>query len=189
MSYSCLNTQSLSKNEYQIVPLRYQDIFNIKQWRNDQIDYMRQTEPLTDEMQTQYYQNVIAPSFKLKHPNQILFSYLFQNICIGYGGIVHINWPSKRGEVSFLLETQRTKDLNNYQKEFSTFLELIKKMAFEDLHFHRLYTETFDIRPHHVAVLEKEGFAFEGCMKDHIFLNGHYIDSLLHGCINESMEK
>lgn len=183
MTYSCLQEQQFRLGPYQLTPLRHQDIFDIKKWRNEQMAILRQRELLTDEMQEKYYQKVIVPSFSAEEPQQILFSYLLNERCIGYGGIVYIDWHSKRGEISFLLETHRVQNPLQYRQDFIPFLQLIKKVAFDELQFHRLYTETFDIRPDHIALLEEMNFAFEGRMKDHVLVKGKFVDSLIHGCI------
>jgi RimJ/RimL family protein N-acetyltransferase len=183
MTYACLQQQVFSKGDYKIVPFRQQDLMDIKSWRNEQIQYLRQKEPLTDGMQQHYYQSTILPSFTEKEPRQILFSFLDREMCIGYGGIVHIDWLAQRGEVSFLLDTQHTENQEQYHEEFSIFLQLIKQAAFEDLKFHRLFTETYNIRPQHIATLEQQGFVFEGNLREHVFIHDRFVDSLIHGCI------
>lgn len=185
MKYVCLHSQEFEKSGYRLVSLRHQDIMDIKRWRNDQVHILRQHTLLTDDMQELYYRTVIEPSYTEKEPKQILLSFLQDEKCIGYGGLVHIDWPSRRGEVSFLLETKRSNDRDQYHDLFTLFLELIKQVAFQDLKFHRIYTETFDIRPLHVSILEEQGFAYEGRRKDHVLLDGRFIDSLLHGCVRD----
>lgn len=184
MSYLCLHQQTFSLNDYKIVPIRHEDIFDIMRWRNEQIRYLRQNEPLTKEQQELYYQTVLLPSFSEKHPKQILVSFLHKDVCIGYGGIVHIDWVALRGEVSFLVETQRSLNPELYRQDFSNFLKLIKQLAFNDLHFHRLHGETYDIRPLHIEILESQGFVREGRMKEHILADGDYVDAIIHGCLN-----
>ena len=183
MNYACLKTQEFSLYPYQIVPLRFQDIFFIKQWRNEQMDILRQDKLLTDEMQKAYFENTIQPSFCLKNPKQILFSFLKNNHCIGYGGMVHIDWEEKQAEISFLVETNRAKNPTEYQADFTSFLKLIKEAAFHDLHFKRLYTETFDIRPQHISILENTGFIEEKRLKNRMIINEKQTDSLIHGCV------
>lgn len=183
MNYVCLNSQKYSESSYTLVPLRHQDIFDIMQWRNEQIQFLRQKHLLTKDEQEKYFQTVILPSFGEKQPRQILFSLLLNNACIGYGGLVHIDWLSRRGEISFLVNTKRAKDTKQYNQDFTAFLALIKKVAFDDLHFHRLFTETFDIRQHHISILEDQGFAFEGRLKEHTVIDGKFVDSLMHGMV------
>jgi RimJ/RimL family protein N-acetyltransferase len=183
MTYTRLQKNRFSHGPYELVPLREQDIFAIREWRNNQLSILRQQAPLTEEMQKKYFETVVKPSFSAEFPQQMLFSYLFKGDCIGYGGIVHIDWHSHRGEVSFLLDTHRVKDSSHYAHDFAIFLQLIKQIAFDELHFHRLFTETFDMRPTHISVLESQGFILEGRMKEHVLIDGNYIDSLIHGCI------
>ena len=65
------------------------------------------------------------------------------------------------------------------------FIRLIKKVLFEDLNFNRIFTETYDIRPHHISILEKNGFQLEGRMREHIQINNKFVDSLIHGFLKE----
>jgi RimJ/RimL family protein N-acetyltransferase len=183
MKYRCLNQQNFGEENYQIVPIRREDMGLIKQWRNEQIDILRQSRELSDEDQSKYWKVVIAPGFQEQNPKQLLFSFLHKGKCIGYGGLTHIDWDAKRGEVSFLLETRRTKDEKSYQIEFLVFLELLKRAAFGDLNFHRIFAETFNVRSVHLATLEHFGFKYEGTLKDHVRVRGEYCDSLIHGLI------
>lgn len=181
MNYTCLKNQEFSANSYRMLPIRIDDIFLIKQWRNEQIDILRQHVLLTDDMQRMYYENILKPSFSLLQPNQILFSVLKNDQLIGYGGLVHINWKSKIAELSFLVETARSKHTETYKADFSAFLTMIKEVAFNELNFHRIFAETYDIRPLHISILEKEGFIYEKRLKDHVEINGKLTDALIHG--------
>ncbi len=184
--YSCLHLNSYSIDEYRLESLRESDIYEIKEWRNTQIDVLRQNKTLTDEDQYNYYHKAIKPTFKAPFPQQILFSFFKKDVLIGYGGIVHISWIDKRGEISFLLATDRAKNSATYKNDFEFFLKLIKLVAFKDLQFNKITTETFDIRDFHVSILEKNGFALEGRMKKHVFISDQFVDSLIHGCLYEN---
>jgi len=152
-------------------------------WRNAQLKVLRQREPLTPEKQERYYQGVILPSFAEKTPRQILFSYLHKEELIGYGGLVHISWEDRRAEVSFLVDPDRVGDSSIYSQDFSLYLSLIKQAAFQHLGFMRVFTETYDIRPHHISILESSGFQLEGRLKAHVWIDGKPVDSLIHGCV------
>src|SRR5690554_4318645 len=90
-SYKSLVQQSYTNGKYSIVPIRYEDRFKIIEWRNEQMYHLRQNSLLTIESQENYFQNVVAKLFDQEKPSQILFSYLKDGECIGYGGLVHIN--------------------------------------------------------------------------------------------------
>jgi len=64
-------------------------------------------------------------------------------------------------------------------------LTLIKAVAFDYLKFNRLFTETFNIRQFHISTLESNGFIREGVLKEHVIINGKYVDSIFHGCLNK----
>ncbi len=165
-----------------MIPMRKKDIYFIMKWRNDQIEILRQNKTLTKKDQLSYYQNYILPSFFQKKPTLILFSYLLNNRLIGYGGLTNIDWRSKKAEISFLLNTKRAKDKIAYQQEFMVFLKLIKQIAFKDLKLKLIFTETYDIRPWHVATLEQNGFISKRRIKKHVYKKGKNIDSLIHEC-------
>lgn len=185
MTYNCLKQQTYQEDSYVIVPIRKEDMSSIKLWRNGQIGILRQERDLTDEDQLQYWKNELEPNFSEQRPKQILFSFLKDGNCIGYGGLTHIGWDAGRGEVSFLLETSRTVDKRSYHAEFKVFLTLLRKAVFEDLNFHRMFTETFNVRPEHIETLEDFGFKLEGSLKDHVKVDDKYYDSLIHGLIRD----
>lgn len=183
--YFCLG-ETLPKNSgYHLTSIRHEDIFIIKNWRNDQMDILRQDTVLTDEEQRQYFNERIFPDFVSKNPKNILLSYFHESKLIGYGGFVHIDWESKRSEISFLSDPLRAKNPETYKKDFLVFLSLIKELAKNQLHFQRLFTETYDVRPLHTKCLEESGFLFEGRMRNHVMVSGKLTDSLIHGCLLE----
>lgn len=173
------NMKELSKStpKFDYVTIRHQDMPLIKEWRNSQIRILRQKIPLTDADQERYWTEVIAPFLKDPFPNQLLYSILLDGQCIGYGGLVHIDWEAKRGEVSFLLDPKYPK----VEEAFVSFLNMIIGVAFKEKGFHKLCTETFDVRPDMVAILEDVGFVLEGRLRDHVIVDGIYVDSLIHG--------
>ena len=188
--YKCLKNNIFKKKDFSLVPLRKEDIFKIMKWRNEQINILRQDKELTEKDQLMYYNHIIRPLFDNNQPPQILFSYLKADKCIGYGGMVYVNWIHKRSEISFLVDTDRTKTDEVYFEDFGIYIKLIKKIAFEELNFNRLYTETFNLdeRIKLVEILEEVNFKKEGNLKKHSFINGEYVDSILHGLINDQKE-
>ena len=187
-TYLCLSENVFKIGDYSIVPVQPDNIELIRQWRNAQLDVLRQDLTISPEQQQAYYEFQIWPHMSKSSPPEILMSYFKSNSLIGYGGLVHIAWSDFRAEISFLLDPSRTKNDLIYKDDFSSFLKLIKKLAFDNLGFHRLFTETFDIRPVHIATLEATGFLREGVMRDHVNICNHPVDSIIHGCL-ESYER
>ncbi|HXG69093.1 MAG TPA: GNAT family N-acetyltransferase [Gemmatimonadaceae bacterium] len=180
--YIVLPSQDARWGSYALIPIRYTDRQPIRSWRNAQISVLRQSEPLTEVEQDAYFQRVVLPLFEQRRPPQLLFSLLHNGDFIAYGGLVHISWPDGRAEVSFLGDPARGADPALYRSDLLAHLRLLGQVAFKELRLHRLYTETFDLRPAHVTVLEEAGFRLEGRLREHVRLaSGSFADSLMHG--------
>jgi len=181
-SYKALNKQVFSSDIYSIVPLRSEDRFDIMEWRNEQMYHLRQSNKLTIEDQNSYFNNVIDNLFKQKKPKQILFSFLKNDKCIGYGGLVHINWINSKAEVSFIMKTS----LENleFEKNWTIFLSLLKKVAFHELNLKSIYTYAYDLRPLLYPTLKKNGFKLKSHLKDEIEIEGKKTDVFIHEAIN-----
>ena len=184
-SYNCLPIQELKLNNYSITPIRYIDIQEIRRWRNEQIDVLRQEKIITPEQQTQYYESVIKKSFFEHQPTIILFSFFLEKDCVGYGGLTNINWKLKNAELSFICETKRSKKTDLYQKDFSVFLKLIKQLSFEYLKFVKLYTETYDIRDNHIKILEAHEFILTSTLIKNKPIRKEWINVLFHSLYNK----
>ena len=155
-NYRCLSTQIFVEGNFSIVPIRNEDRYDIMNWRNEQIFHLRQKNFLTVEDQEEYFSKTIFPLFDQETPNQILFSYLEKDICIGYGGLVHINWKNKNAELSFIMKTSL--EMEYFTKHWKIFLRLIEKVFFTELQFETLTTFAFDLRPQLYKVIEESGF-------------------------------
>ena len=180
--YRCLKQQRYSQGEYSLVPIRYEDRFAIMKWRNEQIYHLRQARPLTEEDQQWYFDNVVSKLYDNPQPDQILFSYLEENTCIGYGGLVHINWIDRNAEISFIMDTSL--EAEHFVEHWNNYLTMLKIVAIDDLELHKIYTYAFDLRPHLYPIFEAAGFVREATLKDHCCYNGEYKDVVIHSIIN-----
>ena len=176
--YKVLNKNTFELEGYKIVPIRFQDSLDIMNWRNEQMYHLRQTKKLTREDQNYYFENIISKLFDAKKPDQILFSLLKDNTCIGYGGLVHINWTDKNAEISFIMASEL--EQNDFEINWHIFLELIEKVAFNELLLHKIFTYAFDLRPNLYKVLENYKFKHEATLKEHCLFNGNFIDVVIH---------
>jgi len=159
------------------------DIEAIRQWRNAQMDVLRQTAPISPEQQTRYFADHVWPHVASQEPVQILLALESAGVLIGYGGLVHISWPNRRAEVSFLLTPDRERQSDVLIEFFSRFLNLMKQLAFDHLGLRRLCTETFAHRLRHIAALEASGFQCEGRLREHVLIDGTPTDSFAHGLL------
>lgn len=181
-AYKCLKQQIFTSGEYSLVPIRHEDRYDIMKWRNEQIYHLRQAEPLTRESQDTYFENVVAKLFEQEKPNQILFSFLKREECIGYGGLVHINWIDRNAEVSFVMNTSLEE--HSFERNWHSYLTMIEQVAFNGLEFQKVYVYAFDLRPHLYKALENKEYFLDARLKEHCLFQSEYIDVVIHSKLN-----
>jgi len=181
--YNCLSQNEFVYEKYKLVPIRYEDRISIMKWRNEQMYHLRQDKPLTEKSQEEYFNGSIASLFDQEKPNQILFSYILNGNCIGYGGLVHINWIDKNAEVSFIMKTDLEK--NHFHFHWSTYLKMVELLAFDELDFHKVYVFAFDLRPNLYKVLLDSNYFCDAKLKEHCYFNKRYLDVVIHSKLNQ----
>ncbi len=179
-SYKRLAQQIFADGNYKLVPIRDEDRHQIRQWRNEQIDILRQKKLLTIEKQDEYFKEVVAKLFEEEDPTQLLFSFLENDILVGYGGLVHIDWESLNGEISFITETSRNREIQRFKNDWGEFLKILKVIASVHLRFNKIYTYAYDIRPALFSVLDENNFKQEATLKKHISIHGDLHHVLIH---------
>jgi hypothetical protein len=182
-SYKCLTKNVFRKDGFKIIPIRFQDRMDVMKWRNEQIHHLRQDKPISVAVQNSYFENVVAKLFDEDKPSQILFSFLENDICIGYGGLVHINWSDKNAEISFIMNTE-LEDIF-FSKYWSIYLEVLEKIGFDELNYHKLFVYAFDLRPHLFIMLEENKYFLDARLKDHCYFRGSFKDVVIYSKICE----
>lgn len=179
-SYKKINKTHFTKSNFSLVPIRDEDKYAIREWRNEQMDILRQGAFLTLEEQETYFKNIIDKLFEQEEPSQFIFSFLEDNILIGYGGLVHIDWKNRTAEISFLTETSRNTSKEVFMNDWVNYLSLLKEIANTHLNFSSIYTYAYDLRPNLYIALEKSGFAETSRLKNHVEINGEKKDVVIH---------
>ena len=179
--YKILSKNIYSKGNFSIIPIRYEDRLKIMNWRNEQMYHLRQSKRLSESDQEHYFETVVQKLYDQSKPNQILFSYLNDDTCIGYGGLVHINWIDRNAEVSFIMDTLFEKDF--FDLHWSNFLSMLEEVAFKDLKLHKIYAYAFDLRPHLYDTLKNNDFFLDAELNEHCFFNDRYIDVVIYSKI------
>ena len=75
--YKPLKNNIFSFGDYSLVPLRDEDKYLILDWRNSQIDILRQDKLLTKNTQENYFKTIISQLFEVDKPLQLLWSFLY----------------------------------------------------------------------------------------------------------------
>jgi RimJ/RimL family protein N-acetyltransferase len=179
-TYKNINSDTFINGIYSLVPIRDEDKYDILNWRNNQLDILRQETLLSIEQQEHYFKTVVDKLFDEEEPKQLLFSFLENNKLIGYGGLVHIDWESKTAEISFLTETSRNKNVDVFISDWVSYLTILKKVANDYLNFKSIYTYAFDLRPNLYVALQASGFTEIKRHKNHIQIEDKKVDVVIH---------
>lgn len=172
------------RDGYRFVALRQADIAPLREFRNAQIDVLRQAEPISPEQQRRWFEQTVVPEQSAARPRQLLVSMLAgEERFIGYGGLTNIDWEARRAEVSFLVDPARAADPDLYARDMAAFLGFLAGWAFGELGLNRLHAETYTFREHHISLLEQAGFTREGRLREHVAAADGPGDSLVHGLL------
>jgi len=161
----------------------------LKEWRNAQMNVLRQWKPLTDYDQEKWFQEISEAV------NQVVFSIVTldkdgNERFIGYSGLVYIDHINKRAEISFLVDPERASKKEIYEQDFTAALRILCEYGFNQLNLNKIFAETFGFRKYHVEILEKFGFKRDGVLRKHQYVNGKYYDSTIHSILkSEFLEK
>jgi len=158
--------------------LKFEDLLLIKDWRNEQIDILRQNKKLTDDDQKKYWDKISNSDteklFAIEDKSGKL---------IGYGGFVNLDMKYRKAEISFLLKTEIKEDSDQHVVVFSETLKFLIAYGFRELFLNRIYTETYEFRKKHMDVLENLKFKKEGILRENIIKNGNFFNSIIHSII------
>ncbi|MEM7615262.1 MAG: GNAT family N-acetyltransferase [Pseudomonadota bacterium] len=181
--YRVMPNAHLRRGALCVSALQPRHIEAVRIWRNAQMDVLRQTHPITAAAQRAYFETHVWPEKPRDTPRQILLAIAREGTLIGYGGLVHIDWPSRRAEVSFLVDPALERQPKARAEVFLGYLKLVQNLAFDDLSLNRLTTETYAQRTGHIDTLEAAGFRLEGTLREHVVIDGTKTASLLHGIL------
>ena len=181
--YRCLPRRSVGTSALSVRSVQPQDIEPIREWRNAQLDVLRQSRPISPDEQVLYYAENVWPEMDKPQPANILLAIEEEGRLIGYGGLVHVSWEHRRAEISFLQPPGFADTPDRFRHYFGGFLRLMEEIAFGDLGFRRLHAETYAFRELHIAVFEEAGFRREGALRDHVLIDGKPVTSQLHGLL------
>lgn len=169
---------------FSVRQLTIKDAEIIRQWRNAQMDVLRQDKIIGRHEQRKYFREFVLPEYLKEKPSQYLVG--IQKVgLVAYGGVTRINWTNGTGEISFLMSPE-DESSDELPITLSEFLDWAIRHAFETMELYKLFSETYSFRSTHLKILEKSGFEKEGELKDHVLVSGRRYNSVLHGLIRNN---
>lgn len=152
--YKIIDYSNLCSGSLVLNPIEHKEIFEIMDWRNNQIKFLRQDKLLTKEDQVEYFKKIIKMQCKSDYPSQILFSFKESNEFIAYGGLTHIDWKEGLAEISYLSRLDSEVSETLYCYRLNTFIDILSFLAFESLNLSKIYTVTYPDRTHQIKCLD-----------------------------------
>ncbi|HET7615809.1 MAG TPA: GNAT family protein, partial [Bacillales bacterium] len=104
---------------------------------------------------------------------------------IGDIAMMEIDYRNRRAIVRLALF-----DRENWGKGYGTeALDLLLKHGFEVLNFHRIGLDVFAFNKRAIRAYEKLGFKKEGVVRDELFYDGTYHDSIIMGILEDEFRR
>lgn len=166
-------------NNYRFGLLKKEHLSSLKDWRNAQVDVLRQVKILSDFDQQKWWRII------KRDKTQSLFAITENKKFIGYCGLTNIDFRHKRAEVSFLVNPIRAKNKAVYEKDFWAVLYILCSHGFKKLGLNKIFTDTFEFRENHIKIIEKFGFKKEAKLRNHYFKRGKFYNSIIHSILRE----
>ncbi len=157
-------------------PYQSEDFEHIHRWVNDDATthymFTGQT-PQSLETTTLHYQ---AEFEEISNVVCIVEEKESGNV-MGMAGLYAMNPTARKAEFRILLGDHRGKGLG------TEITKLLVQYAFERLNLHRVYLGVTSANKGAIRAYEKAGFVSEGRLRDDIYRNGEYYDTLRYGII------
>lgn len=153
--------------------LTKEDVEKVRKWRNECLYALRTPFLLTEEMQQDFYKNVVCN----RNANSKYWglAYNSESVLIGMSGIENIEWVNRRGEISIIINPEHHgTGIGSY-----AFKMLLDK-CFNELNLNNIWGECYSCNPA-TAFWKKQIVKYNGqsfLMPNAKFWNGKYYDSL-----------
>ena len=149
-----------------------EDLPQLRDWRNSDWlrPYVREYRLLNMVNQHEWFQ-YISTSRDVE-----MYGIAWENRLIGVCGLTNINWVNRTAEISiYVAPDMRGQGLATQA------LQGLDKKGFDEFGLNRLWAEIYDFNGESVHLFERCGYEFEGRMRQHVFKDGQFHDSLLYG--------
>lgn len=103
---------------------------------------------------------------------------------IGKCGFIKINWKNRAGDLAILIG-----DTKMHGRGYgSDAVSILCRFGFEELNLHKIKAQVFDFNQAAIRCYEKCGFIREGLLRQEIYREGAYHDTVMMGLIRQTEE-
>jgi len=167
----------LKKDGILLREIRYDDLKQLKDWRNSDYirPFVREFKPLSMVNQKKWFES-------LCDSNNIMFAIEdVRNVgLIGCCGLTYINWKDGNAEVSIYIGKKDWQGKGNATKA----LRLLLEYGFNELRLYRIFATIFEYNEKSIKFFEKNGFKFEGKHRGARFWNGKYYNEHMYSILS-----
>lgn len=151
-----------------------EDLELLRDWRNkpEIRAWTREYRLLNMLNQNDWFENMSR-----NRNNEMFLIEIFLNrswVPIGVCGLCYIDWLNRNAEVSLYIGDGSFRGLGLGKR----ILKLLEEKAFKEFNLHKLWAEVYSGNGVSVKLFEKAGYIMEGRLKEQVFKNGGYQDSL-----------
>lgn len=150
------------------------DLPQLRDWRNDdRLRFTFREYRLLSLVNQKDWLDHISRSREVE-----MFGIEVDGTLVGVCGLCYINWVYRTAEASIYV----VPDLQ-LPTAAAEVLHLLRQKAFKEFNLHRLWAEAYEFDTVKIALLEQSGFVLEGRLREHVFQQGRYHDSLMYGLL------
>ena len=158
--------------------LDVEDLPQLRDWRND--DRLRATTReyrlLNMVNQDDWFEHISRSREVEMFGIEFLTNTGFE--LVGVCGLCNITWVNRTAEISIYVESGWSGSVVEQA------LGLLRQKAFEEFNLHRLWAEIYEFNKANIVLFEKCGYVLEGRLREHVFKQDKYHDSLMYGLVS-----
>jgi len=164
--------------------LEKEDLPSLKEWRNSL--HVRKSTREYKLLNLINQKNWFESIHQSNPPKDIMFGILNKRKkLIGVTGLTYIDWKNRNSEISIYFSTK------NWQAkhEAKEVINLIMEYGFEELNLNRLYVEIFSLMKENVKLFKKMKFIKEGQLREKIWRQNKWWDTLIFSKLAKEYKK
>lgn len=169
----------------------------LRDYRKEDLSYMRKW--VNDYEITKYLSNVFLYPHSITD-TEIFLDYMLKGSpntrgfviahksteeYIGQLDLLKIDWPNRNASIGITIGTKE-----NLGKGYGTeAIQLLQEFAFNKLNLNKLELEVKDFNHRAIACYKKCGFIEEGRIREDVFVDGKYTDTVVMGVLKREWEE
>lgn len=164
-----------------LIPVHSTHQEQLRLWRNtpELNKYFRQSNDISAEDQKTWFQTISR-----SHNTQSIYFSIAEGLeenLIGCAGLHPVNWTHLNAEISLYIGKGLVYIDDIYAPKA---LQLLIDHAFAKLQLHKLFVEVYSFDFKKQVLFESFGFSVEGILKEKIYYNKKFYDSIIYSILN-----